>query len=130
MNYKVLSLCLGIALFASIGPFIFNQFFMKSSFQYSDYESLRAADTKSWLPDYIPISSINIKEEQNHDSGYFSATFEYQVKDKSSVQKVCIKVFEEADTTKYVCPSSETRTNILILGTNGQARFTSNPTNI
>ena len=103
---------------------------MISNFHYQDYESLRTAEIKSWLPDYIPSSAINIKEKQNHDSGEFSATFEYELKDAPQVEQICIKVFEHADLTKYVCPTFESRTNTLILGSNGQARFISHATNI
>jgi len=103
---------------------------MRSSFYYQDYEALRTAGNESWLPAYIPSSATNIEERQNHDSGEVSATFEYEVNDISNIKEVCTKVFEVADLIKYICPTFESRTNTLILKTNGQARFVSHATNI
>ena len=98
-----------------------------SKSEFANYQELKNSGVYygGWLPEYIPKTSTNIKEEHYFDTNSVFATFQYDPTEMLEVKKHCMATPEEDGYIKFFCPPFVGRINILVLHKNGNGYYQS-----
>lgn len=99
---------------------------------FATYDELKASDLidKGWLPPFLPRSITEISETHSIDSSRVWATFRYDVRDHSEVERACRLVLKSPAGAKYICPPFEKQTTVLILKVDGTGSLKTEPSDI
>lgn len=105
-----------------VGAFIFSGV---SRNEFSNYQEMKNSGVYRgyWLPEYIPKTATNIKEEHYYDSNDVFASFHYDPNETLEARNQCIEAPTEDDAIKFFCPPFIGINNLLVLHKNGNGYY-------
>jgi hypothetical protein len=118
-----------IGVFATIGglasALFALAFLLEDRSSFRTYEELARSGLieRGWVSAYLPRSSTDIKESHDLDTNTGWVSFRYTPGDTALAREHCHLLHKSAEGEKYVCPSFERETWILVLRVDGRGEL-------
>ena len=73
--------------------------------QFTTYQEAKESGlmAKGWIPDFIPRSATNIKEQHSIDTNWVEMSFDYEPQDLAEVRKACDTEIEIDNGLEFSC---------------------------